>query len=259
MSGDGRLSGRVALVTGAGRGIGGGIARKFASHGAKVVVADIHADNGRRMAEELGDGAVFQSLDVRDAAAWEEAVKATIARFGGLNVLVNNAGTGHTSAIEDEDPEKHRALVDLNLTGVWLGIRAVTPAMADQGGGSIINISSIDGLAGMPHLATYVSTKFAVTGMTKSLSMELGDRNIRVNSIHPGIIQTELVQGITGAALDRLTSAINRQPLKRMGKPEDIANAALFLASDESSYVTGSSLVVDGGHLAGPYRDPLPS
>lgn len=259
MTTDGRLSGKVALVTGSGRGIGAAIARKFASHGARVVIADIHEENGRRVAGELGEAAVFQLLDVRDDKAWAEAVKAATARFGGLHILVNNAGTGHVSAIEDEDPAAHRALVDLNLTGVWLGIRAATPVMAAQGGGSIINISSIDGLAGMPHLATYVSTKFAVTGMTKSLAMELGERGIRVNSIHPGIIQTELVKGVTGPSLERLMNAINRQPLKRMGKPEDIANAALFLASDESSYCTGSSLVVDGGHLAGPYRDSLPS
>jgi 3alpha(or 20beta)-hydroxysteroid dehydrogenase len=259
MSRDGRLSGKVALVTGAGRGLGAAIARKFAGHGGQVVIADIHKDNGRRVAEELGEAALFHELDVRDEGAWEGAVKAAATRFGGLDILVNNAGTGHVSPIEEEDPTQHRALVDLNLTGVWLGIRAATAAMAARGGGSIINISSIDGLAGMPHLATYVSTKFAVTGMTKSLAMELGDRNIRVNSIHPGIIQTELVKGVTGSGLERLMNAINRQPLKRMGQPEDIANAALFLASDESAYVTGASLVVDGGHLAGPYRDPLPS
>jgi 3alpha(or 20beta)-hydroxysteroid dehydrogenase len=259
MSGDGRLSGKVALVTGGGRGIGAAIARKFAAHGAKVVIGDIHEENGRRVADEFGEAGAFQPLNVRNVKEWDAAVAAATARFGRLDILVNNAGTGHSGPIEEEDPEAHRALVDLNLTGVWAGIRAVAGVMGKQGGGSIINISSIDGLAGMPYLSTYVATKFAVTGMTKSLAMELGDRGIRVNSIHPGIIETELVKGVTGPAMDRLRAAINRQPLKRIGKPEDIANAALFLASDESSYCTGSSLVVDGGHLAGPYRDPLPS
>jgi 3alpha(or 20beta)-hydroxysteroid dehydrogenase len=256
MSNDGRLSGKIALVTGSGRGIGAAIARKFASHGAKVVIADIHEENGRRMAAELGDAALFHALDVRDAKAWEGAVEATKARFGGLNVLVNNAGTGHVSAIEDEDPAQHRALVDLNLTGVWLGIRAVTTAMAAQGGGSIINISSIDGLAGMPHLATYVSTKFAVTGMTKSLAMELGDRGIRVNSVHPGYIWGEVVKGyldhqgkkhgVTGQ--DVYDGLADETCLKYLPHSAEIAGTVLFFASDLSKPVTGQSLLVNCGH-----------
>jgi len=255
--GAGRLAGKVALVTGAGQGIGAAVARKFAQHGASVVVTDINAESGGRVASEFAERGMFQALDVRQGDQWEDAVEAARERFGRLDILVNNAGTGYARKIEDESPEMHRGLVELNLTSVWTGIRAVAGVMGSQGGGSIVNISSIDGLAGMAHLSSYVATKFAVTGLTRSLSIELADRGIRVNSVHPGIIATELVQGVTGVAMDRLSHAIALQPIRRMGRPEEVANAVLFFASDESSYCTGASLLVDGGHLAGPHRDPI--
>jgi 3alpha(or 20beta)-hydroxysteroid dehydrogenase len=148
-------------------------------------------------------------------------------------------------------------VLDINVTGVWLGIRSVLKAMDQRAGGSIVNISSIDGLVGVEGLSTYAGSKFAVTGMTRSLALELGDRNIRVNSIHPGIIATPMVEQTPSKSMARLLAAVARQPIKRMGRPEEIANAALFFASDESSFCTGASLVVDGGHIAGPFRDPF--
>lgn len=256
MSARGRLEGRVALVTGAAQGIGEAIARTFAKHGAKVVLADIQEGRGREVAAAIGGGAVFRLLDVRDLDTWKACISEVVACFGGLDILVNNAGGGAGGRIDRETPEQHRRVVDLNLTGVWNGIRSVIPAMTERGGGSIVNISSIDGLAGVSGLSTYVATKFAVTGMTRALALELGGRGIRVNSVHPGIIDTPLVRA--SQAMERLRKSIERQPIARMGRPEEVANAVLFFASDESAYCTGASLLVDGGHLAGPYRDPIP-
>lgn len=252
-----RLNGKVALITGGAQGIGEAIARNFASHGSTVVITDIQMERGQKLAEEIGASAVFMLLDVRDLSAWDQVVAAVTERFGGLDILVNNAGGGAGGQIDLETPEQHRMIVELNLTGVWSGIRSVIPAMTARGGGSIINISSIDGLAGIAGLSTYVATKFAVTGMTRSLALELGGRGIRVNSVHPGITETPLVNASPGPYMKRLQKAVARQPIARMGKPEEVANAVLFFASGESSYCTGTSLVVDGGQLAGPYRDPI--
>jgi 3alpha(or 20beta)-hydroxysteroid dehydrogenase len=252
-----RLSGKVALVTGGAQGVGEAIARKLAEHGAKVVIGDIQQEKGLALAANIGEAASFVPLDVTDPDSWSAAVEETVRHEGGLDVLVNNAGDGTGGPIEHQDVGKHKAIVDLNLNGVWLGIRACVPALAERGGGSIVNISSIDGLAGIAGLSTYVATKFAVTGMTKALALELGDRGIRVNSVHPGIVDATHNRGMPPAAMARIQKAVERQPIKRMAKVEEIANAVLFFASDESSYCTGSELLVDGGHLAGPYRDPI--
>lgn len=252
-----RLYGKIALISGAAQGIGEAVARCFASHGAQVIVTDIQREAGEALAKELGGGAEFHTLNVCDDAAWDALVTDLTARLGGIDLLVNNAGGAFFNGpIEAEPPKAHRATIDLGVTGVWLGCRAVTAAMVARGGGSIINISSIDGLSGVPNLSSYVAAKFAVTGITRSLAMELGGRGIRVNSVHPGVIATPLVLGMPEAPMTRLGKAIARQPLARMGRPDEVANAALFFASDESSYCTGSTLLVDGGHLAGPYRDP---
>ena len=257
MSEPSRLHGKVALVTGAASGIGEGIARKFVHHGAQVLVCDINDEHGNALARNLGSSATFLHLDATDPESWDEALAFAMKRFGGIDILVNNAGTGTGGGIERETLAEHRRVLDLNLTGVWLGVRAALPAMDARGGGSIINISSIDGLVGVEGLSTYVASKFGVTGMTRSLGLELGARGIRVNSIHPGIIDTPMVQASPPASQARLDKAIARQPIRRKGTPEDIGNAALFLASDESAYCTGSQIVVDGGHIAGPYRDPM--
>jgi 3alpha(or 20beta)-hydroxysteroid dehydrogenase len=257
MSGSGRLSGKVALVTGGAQGIGEAIARKFGEHGARVVIGDIQHEKGAKVAASIGADALFVALDVTEAADWSSAIAEIETRCGGLDVLVCNAGDGCGGPIEHTSIEAHQRVVDLNLNGVWLGIRAAVPTLAARGGGSIVNISSIDGLAGIAGLSTYVATKFAVTGLTKALALELGDRGIRVNSVHPGIVDATHDRGMPPAAMARIQKAVERQPIKRMAKVEEIANAVLFFASDESSYCTGSELLVDGGHLAGPYRDPM--
>lgn len=251
---EGRLAGKIALVTGSARGIGEGIARVFADSGATVVVADINEDLGRQTARDLGDPAIFLPLDVTDLDSWDNVVAEIVRRFGRLDVLVNNAGTGIVAHLDQETYEQHRKVIDVNLTGVWAGMRAVIPAMKQ--GGSIVNISSIDGLVGVDSMVTYTASKFAVTGMTKSLALELGDKGIRVNSIHPGMIETPLMKGPRQEVPHRVMQSISRQPIKRLGQPREIGYAALFFACDESAFCTGASLVVDGGHIAGPYRDP---
>jgi 3alpha(or 20beta)-hydroxysteroid dehydrogenase len=244
----------VALITGAARGQGAAEARLFAVHGARVAVADI-ADTSA-VAEELGEQALGMSLDVAEEAQWARAVAATVERFGRLDILVNNAGIGFPARrLGDEDPEHHRLLFAVNCDGVYLGIRAVAPVMSRQRSGSIVNISSIDGLVGVAGMMSYTATKFAVTGMTRSAALELGGQGIRVNSIHPGVIATPMLDAAPPEALERLQRVIDQQPIPRMGTAEEVAYLALFLASDESSYCTGSQFVIDGGHLAGPYRE----
>jgi len=257
MTQQGRLAGKIALVTGAASGIGEAIARAFAGHGATVVVSDIRQEPGEAVVRAIGEAASFLLLDASDPASWEAAVASIEERFGGLDILVNNAGAGSGGGIEREPIEDHRRVVELNFTGVWIGTKFAVPAMRRRGGGSIVNISSIDGLVGVEGLSTYVGTKFAVTGMTRSLAIELGPQNIRVNSVHPGIIETPMVKNTPPRSMERLRKAVARQPIARMGRPEEIANAAVFFASDESSFCTGAALVVDGGHIAGPYRDPM--
>lgn len=252
-----RLEGKIALVTGSASGIGEAIAHAFADHGATVFVSDIREEPGMAVAGAIGGNASFIRLDVTDPASWQTAIDAIRERHGGLDILVNNAGAGSGGGIEREPLEDHRRVLDINVTGLWVGIRTAIPAMVARGGGSVINISSIDGLVGVEGLSTYVGSKFAVTGITRSLALELGAKGIRVNSIHPGIIATPMVKGTPPKSMERLRKAVARQPIPRMGRPEEIANAALFFASDESSFCTGASLVVDGGHIAGPYRDPM--
>lgn len=252
-----RLARKIALVTGAASGIGEAIARCFAQQGAVVIVTDIRTTEGEGVARSIGPAAQFAQLDAGDPDAWAGCIAALSAAHGGLDILVNNAGCGAGGGIDRETLADHRRVMDLNVTGVWLGMRSVIPAMAERGGGSIVNISSIDGLVGVEGLSSYVGSKFAVTGMTRALAIELGPRAIRVNSVHPGIIETPMVAATPPRSMERLRKSVARQPIARMGRPEEIAAAALFFASDESAFCTGASLVVDGGHIAGPYRDPF--
>jgi 3alpha(or 20beta)-hydroxysteroid dehydrogenase len=249
-----RLDGKVAIVTGAARGIGAAVARRFAREGARVVLGDVLEEAGREVATELAGAAEFVHLDVTRERHWEDAVKAVLARFGRLDALVNNAGVVRTGPLEQTSLDDYRAVVEVNQTGVFLGMRAVVGAMAAAGGGSIVNLSSIDGIIGMPNVIAYVASKFAVRGMTKAAALELAPRRIRVNSIHPGYIETPMLAR-DPAQRDLLAAFCERHvPAARLGRTDEIASAAAFLASDESAYVTGAELVVDGGVLAG--HDP---
>ncbi|MGI9363162.1 MAG: SDR family NAD(P)-dependent oxidoreductase [Parasphingorhabdus sp.] len=252
----GRLAGKIALVSGAGRGIGEAIVRRFHAEGATVIVTDINPE-GCAVAESLGENALFIHLDATSEAAWDAALEEVMRRYGRLDVLVNNAGgSAGAGPFEAFEVGTHRHVMDLNLTSTWLGSRCALRAMT-PGGGSIVNISSMDGLAGIAGMASYVAAKFGVTGLTRTLALELGDRGIRVNSVHPGFIGTPMVKGASDAVKERLRKSIAQQPIKRYGEPEEIASAALFFASSDGSFCTGSSLLVDGGHLAGPWRETV--
>jgi 3alpha(or 20beta)-hydroxysteroid dehydrogenase len=249
----GRLEGKVALISGAARGMGNAEARLFAAEGAKVVLGDIVDDEGQALAGEIGEGALYCHLDVTQEADWQAAVAAATEAFGKVDVLVNNAGTVIPSMMRDLSLEHYRIVTEVNQTGVFLGMKSATPAMEAAGGGSMINISSIDGMIGMDLVFAYVASKWAVRGMTKTAALELAPLGIRVNSIHPGFVHTSLgnpnPNEESRASLDRYSA--RRVPLGRTGTPEDIARMALFLASDESAFSTGSEFVADGGFLAG--------
>ena len=244
-----RLGSKIALITGAARGQGAAAARRFVAEGAKVVLADVADEDGKQVAGELGDAAVYQHLDVSSEQDWEHAVKAAESAFGPVTVLVNNAGVLHFSSIADTKLADYERVIRVNQIGTFLGMRAVIAPMTRSGGGSIINVSSVEGLGGMPFLAAYSASKFAIRGMTKVAAMELGEHGIRVNSVHPGMIDTQMVRDAAGGELD-LSFVGKRVALGRVGRAEEIANLVVFLASDESTYCTGSEFVADGGATA---------
>lgn len=248
----GRLDGKAAIITGAARGQGAAAARRFVAEGASVLLADVADDQGKALADELGRTAAYQHLDVTDEDDWRSAVDAALDAFGELHVLVNNAGVLHFSAIADTTLADYERVVRVNQFGTFLGMRAVIPSLTQAGGGSIVNVSSVEGLGGMPYLVAYSASKFAIRGMTKVAAMELGDKGIRVNSVHPGMIDTDMVRNVFGEAKDTVDlSPIGRKvALGRVGRPEEIADLVLFLASDESSYCTGGEFVADGGATA---------
>lgn len=245
-----RLAGKVAIVTGAAQGQGAAEARRFAAEGASVVIADVLDEPGSALAAELGAAARFEHLDVTDEAGWQAVVDATVAAFGGLHVLVNNAGVLRFNRVQDTPVDEFRLLLEINLVGVFLGIKAAAPALRDSGGGSIVNISSTGGIVGLPGVASYSASKFGVTGLTKSAAIDLGPWGIRVNSVHPGSVDTPMIR-MDDVPLEAYEPFYRRLPVKRLGTPEDVANLVTFLASDESSYCTGSEFVVDGGQTAG--------
>jgi 3alpha(or 20beta)-hydroxysteroid dehydrogenase len=222
-------------------------ARVLAAEGAAVVIADVLDDEGAAVADAIGDQATYVHLDVTDEGSWSRAVQATVERYGSLSVLVNNAGIVNGNLIHQYDVAQWRAILDVNLTGTFLGIRASVTAMTAAGGGSIVNVSSVEGFRGSPGLHGYTATKFAVRGLSKSAALELAPQNIRVNSIHPGFIRTPMTAGIPEDFLSI--------PLGRGAEPAEVSAMVLFLASDESSYCTGSEFVIDGGLLSGvPHR-----
>ena len=239
----GRLEGRVALVSGGARGMGASHARALVAEGASVVIGDVLDAEGELVAKERGDAVRYVHLDVTQQADWDGAVAAALNAFGAVHVLVNNAGILNVGFIEDYDLAEWRRILDVNLTGVFLGIRAVTPPMKAAGRGSIINISSIEGLAGTIACHGYTATKFAVRGLTKSTALELGPSGIRVNSVHPGLIKTPMTEWVP--------DDVFQTALGRAAQPVEVSNLVVYLASDESSYSTGSEFVVDGGCTAG--------
>ncbi len=240
-----RLAGKVAIVTGGAQGQGAAISRHFVAQGAKVFIADIADDLGKALADELGDGARFRHHDVSDEQSWIDLVEEVNSTFGPVNVLANNAGILRFSEIEKMSVEEYLLLVNVNQLGTFLGMKAVARTMRKNGGGSIINASSVEGLAGMASLTAYTATKFAIRGMTKAAAMELGPRGIRVNSVHPGMIDTPMTRPHGGDAA--MEFGASKVPLRRVGYPEDIAPLYVFLASDESGYINGAEITVDGG------------
>jgi 3alpha(or 20beta)-hydroxysteroid dehydrogenase len=235
----GRVDGKVVLISGGARGMGEAHARMLVAEGAKVVIGDILDELGQALADDLGDAARYVHLDVTVAEQWDAAVKVAVDAFGGLTALVNNAGVVALGKIGQFDMAKWQKVIDVNLTGTMLGMQAVVGELKAGGSGSIINVSSIEGLRGAPMVHPYVASKWAVRGLTKSAAIELGPENIRVNSIHPGFIRTPMTKHFP----DDMVTA----PLRRPGRSEEVATFVVFLVSDESSFSTGSEFVMDGG------------
>jgi len=253
----GRLSGKVCIITGAAQGMGEATARLFASEGAKLALGDVNVEKLEAVAKDVGDETLCQKLDVSDDKNWAAFVGAVRDKFGTIDVLVNNAGLVHFTPIEMLDPADFQRIIGVNTLGPILGTKHVTPIMKKAGKGSIINISSVDGLRGCNGLTNYTASKWALRGITKCHAYELGTSGIRVNSVHPGGVDTPMGNS-AGRPKEEVNQVFRRLPLGRIGDPGEIANASLFLASDEASYITGAELAVDGGWTAGTFLTMLP-
>lgn len=240
-----KLENKVAIITGGARGMGASHARRFVAEGAKVVITDILEKEGKAVADELGGNAIFIKHDVTKWDEWQNVVSTAESKFGPVNILVNNAGIGFVKLIEEITEEEYRKTVDINQVSVFLGMKAVVSSMKKTKNGSIVNISSVAGLLALPQYITYSASKFAVRGMTKVGALEFADYGIRVNSVHPGLIDTPMTQDENNAA--SLAEFAKSIPLKRAARPEEVTNLVLYLASDDSSYSTGSEFVIDGG------------
>lgn len=245
-----RLKNKVAIITGASQGMGAEHAKAFVAEGAKVVLTDIDAVTGEAIARDLGGSAQFYKHDVSKAETWRAVVAAAEKKFGLVNVLVNNAGImGPVASTAEFSLSDYETVCNVNQTSVFLGMQAVIPSMIKAGGGSIVNISSIAGMIavfGVPNVA-YVGSKFAVRGMTKHVASEYGDRNIRVNSVHPGYIRTQMLASLSE---EHQAAAVKDVPLARAADPAEVSNLVVFLASDESSFISGAEHVIDGGRTA---------
>ena len=241
-----RLENKVAIITGAAQGMGAAHAKLFIENGAKVVLTDLNEEKGQAFAQQLGENAMFVKQNVASEADWQHVLAVAEETFGPVNVLVNNAGITFAKNMLDVTVEEYRRIVDINQVSVFIGMKTVAPSMMKAGGGSIVNISSMNGLVG--GAIGYTDTKFAVRGMTKAAALNLAPMGIRVNSVHPGVIATPMVvQEDTKAAVEAFAQHI---PMKRVAQSEEVSNMVLFLASDESSYSTGSEFVIDGGLTA---------
>ena len=244
----GRLEGKTALITGGARGQGAAEATLFAAEGANVVLTDVLDEDGERTADAIG--ADYLHHDVTSEAEWAAAVAYAVALHGGVDVLINNAGIYAQTTLIGGDLEEYRRVIEVNQVGVFLGMREVAPVMIEGGGGSIINISSVGGMRGGGGSFAYTASKWAVRGMTKSAAVRLGPQGIRVNSIHPGLIDTPMLGETRMANPDTLEQMLGQIPLGRIAQPGEVAKLALFLASDDSAYSTGSEFLVDGGLMA---------
>lgn len=242
----GRLDGKVALISGGARGQGAAEARLFAAEGAQVVIGDVLDERGRATAAEIGAAASYVHLDVRSEGDWAGALDHVAAQHGALHVLVNNAGVTGGKPLLESSTAEYLDVININLLGTFLGMRTAAPLIRDSGGGAIVNISSMMGFAGGPARGAYVSSKFAVRGLTKVAALEFGPLGIRVNSIHPGAIDTDMVRPEVRSSMN-----LDDLPIPRLGRADEVAKLALFLASDESSYSTGAEFIIDGGWLAG--------
>jgi len=241
-----RLAGKVAIITGAAQGMGAAHAKLFVENGAKVILTDLNEEKGNAFAAELGENAIFVKQNVTSEEDWATVIAKAEDAFGPVNVLVNNAGITMAKNMLEVTLEEYKRIVDINQVSVFLGMKTVAGSMAKAGGGSIVNISSMNGL--VAGAIGYTDTKFAVRGMTKAAAINLAPMGIRVNSVHPGVIATPMVvQEDTKAAVEEFSKHI---PLKRVAQPEEVSNMVLFLASDDSSYSTGSEFVIDGGLTA---------
>lgn len=247
-----RLENKVALISGGARGMGAVEAKLFAEEGAKVIIGDILEEEGRKVEAEIyeaGGECVFVSLDVSSEEAWQNAVNEAVSRYGKLDILVNNAGIYRAHNVEETTSDEWNQVMGINAKGVFLGTKHAIPAMRDAGGGSIVNISSVAGLVGSRATSAYNASKGAVRLLTKSTAIQYASDGIRANSVHPGTIETPMTEGFLADPSMR-QDRMDRTPIGRLGKPEDVAYGALFLASDEASFMTGSELVIDGGRTA---------
>lgn len=241
-----RLEGKVAIITGSAQGMGAAHARLFVEEGAKVVITDLNEEKGTELAEELGENAIFVKQNVTSEDDWKNVIKVTEEKFGPVNVLVNNAGITLADSIEETSLDNYNKIVQINQVSVFLGMKSVIASMRKAEGGSIVNISSMNGLVG--GAIGYTDTKFAVRGMTKAAALEFSPQGVRVNSVHPGVIETPMImQEDVREQVEEFAKTI---PMKRIAKVEEVSNLVLFLASDDSSYSTGSEFVIDGGLTA---------
>lgn len=253
----GRLDGKVAIITGGARGMGEATTRRFVAEGAKVAIADVLDEQGKALAAELGDAARFWHLDVTNEDEWNRVVAEVEAAFGKVDALVNNAGILMFKSILETTKADYERVLGVNLVGEFLGIKAVAPGMIKRGKGSIVNISSVDGMKGANSLVAYASSKWGVRGLTRVAAMELAHKGIRVNSVHPGGVDTIMSNHSNKERAD-LDKQYTNVPMQRIGGPEEIAAASMFLASDDASYMNGAELVVDGGMIIGSYYDGFP-